>query len=147
MRMWMNKMRNHKRRGCRKLWVFLILMPLLILLRVCCQRRRALKKARKMVEIENRLYRSKYGCEWSVNECFTEISLKRCQRPEQQVQMQAYPVQPVHAVYPVQYRQTPFEGYAAPLFTERSDEPVHQQTVHHRGYARVSLDDSSIEHK
>jgi hypothetical protein len=116
-------------------------IPGIICLIFRCKRKRVLKRVNKMLEIENRSFVSKYGCEWSINGKMTALTLKKVARTNGSL---GYPSQPV---YPQpQGVQTPFcqQGQMeAPLFSEQAQLTTGRHQAHH-GYERVSLDDSSV---
>jgi len=138
-----NNFRRHPRgRKIFKFVLFFFIIPVIMLLCMRCARKRIAKRVRQLLEVENRLFREKYGCEWSINHKITKLSLKRIgyQTPQPCL---GYPTQPV---YPQPSERTPFchPTQTAPLFTEQG--PANEQIHHHghKGYQRVSLDDSSI---
>lgn len=146
MRMWMHMKwrKNHRRHRRAKFCFFIILVPLLIGICACIKRKRVFKRVKNILEIENRIFRAKYGKEWAINKKMTDLTLKSCAvlyTPHQAVQM----TQHMPHGYPQPMQQNPFihpVHQAAPLFTEES-QPIAQNT-HRGGYARVSLDDSSV---
>lgn len=154
-KMMMNRWRrrHHKKRCCGGFLFFLFGAPLLIFLVIRCKRRRIHKRISKLLEIENRFYRAKYGCEWSIDKKLTNLTLKRVVFDVQPVQMQQFEAYPEshhhhhHAHHPQQQQHqvyqhpTPFTE-TAPLFTERP-----AQVRVRGGYERISLDDSSIGYK
>jgi len=155
---WWNKSASptaEKKRKCKKyFFAFLIGMPLFIILTTFCRKRRALRKVKKLLEIENRIYRMKYGCEWTIDRHLTELTLRKVDA-RREVQLATYPVHqthalPVHHPQPMvfHHQQAPYAPeHNAPFFTERM-ETEHQPLGSARGgYQRVSLDDSSLVYK
>jgi hypothetical protein len=128
-----------RRRHCAfKAVFFFIIVPLLMLLGMRCAKKRVARRVRELLEIENRRFREKFGCEWTTNHQVSKLTLRRLNAPQQAPL--GYPAQPV---YPQMSERTPFcDHQAAPLFTETG----HAQVQDHgrRHYQRVSLDDSSI---
>lgn len=135
--------RHHGRRVFKAVFFFLI-VPLLLFLGLRCAKKRVARRVRQILDIENRRFREKYGCEWSTNNGVNKLTLRRLGAPVQVHQAPlGYPTQPV---YPVMVERTPFceQAEPAPLFTETGPAHSHRHEQTRRGYQRVSLDDSTI---
>ncbi len=132
---WSRHFRHHRRRFCLKAVVFFIVVALALAIGHRCARKRIHKRVKALLEIENRTFRAKYGVEWKTNCRVTQLSLVSVNRPA--VQLMSYPSpQQVMTNQPV--FNTPFEE--APVVQE---ENLRSGRIH-RGYQRVSLDDSAI---
>jgi len=101
-----------------------------------CARKRAFRRVNRLLEVENRQFRAKYSCEWSINRKLTNLTLRRTGAPVANI---GYPAQPVAGENPFGGQHLPTECNTAPLYTEQP----HQPAPYH-GYNRVSLDDSNI---
>lgn len=131
--------KHHRRRHVFKAVFFFLVVPLIMLLCFRCAKKRVARRVRQLLEIENRRFREKYGCEWNTNKHVSKLTLRRLAFPQQAPL--GYPVQPVYPTHP---ERTPFcqQGEQAPLFTEAAPAQHHHHT--HGGYQRVSLDDSTV---
>ena len=116
--------------------ILLLVIPGIICLIFRCKRKRVLNRVNKILEIENRRFVAKYGCEWSINRKMTSLSLNRVAGTSL-----GYPVQPLYPQSQVEH--TPFchQLVDGPMFAELSTAGRHQPA---RGYVRVALDDSAV---
>jgi hypothetical protein len=145
--------RHHKKGKCFKIALFFILIPLLMFLGFRCHMKKIHKRVQALLAVENRIFREKYGCEWTTNKRVTELSLRRvCMNVQQQIQAAprvqlATPAPQFTQGYPIPHQgPTPFthaQEIPAPLFTEESARPPNRY-AEPKGYQRVSLDDSSV---
>lgn len=128
--------RHHKKRHCGKFFIFIILIPLLMVLGYRCGMKRIHRRVKAILEVENRLFREKYGCEWNVNRKLTELKLRRVFVASSQ-----YPLAP-----------NPFEPQAhleigSPITTEAAQVHIHHpHPVNPRQdyHARANLDESTV---
>jgi hypothetical protein len=106
-----------------KLALFLVGIPLLIFIASILTRRSVHSRISRFLDIENRLFREKYGCAWSINKCMTELTLKQVGQPSR---AQGYP--------------TPLPTHPFQTYTEEN-QAINNSRV--RPFEGVSHDDSS----
>jgi hypothetical protein len=128
-----------KRRCCGMLWFF-VLYPIFVVLLYKKKMRKALRKVKALLNIENAMFRARYHCEWSIDGKLMNLSIKK---------LPSYTVQQVYVQQPVQGYPT-FQNFNQPAPTvQMTEAPMFngQETprgIPRAGYQPIALDDSTV---
>jgi hypothetical protein len=118
-------------RGYVKIGIALLVVPIILLCLAIRNSKKLYRKVSRVLELENNVFAQRYGYEWSINKCMTELTLRRSDS-SRRVENSG-----------TQLQSMPYQG--APMFTEESQ--YGQRGFQERNYDRVNLDDSTAIYK